>query len=82
MQAEEDLLLWCESRRDRRVERVHDGRSDFEVTNNDVGKFVVKRSLRGESGGESPLTALDEIERGMIAGESLGRTGERVAFEL
>ena len=66
MQAEEDLLLWCVSRRDRRVERVHDGRSELEVADDDVGEFAIECSLRGERGGESPLTALDEIERGFI----------------
>ena len=46
-QAEEDLLLWREGRGDGCVERVHDGRGEFEVANDDVGKFVVERGLGG-----------------------------------
>ena len=35
-----------------------------------------------ERGAEAPLPALDQVERGVIAGKALGRTGEGVAFEF
>jgi hypothetical protein len=47
MQAEEDLFLWRESCGYGRVERVHDGRSELEMANDDVGEFVVERGLCG-----------------------------------
>ena len=47
MQSEEDLLLWREGCSDGGVECVHDGRGELEMANDDVGEFVVERSLDG-----------------------------------
>ena len=82
MQAEEDLLLWCESRFDGCVERVHDRRGQPEVANDDVGEFAIERSLGRQSGGKAPLATLDQIERGVIGRKTLGWTGECVAFKF
>jgi hypothetical protein len=45
-------------------------------------RIWLERFGGGQRGVQSPLAAADQVEAGMFAGEALGRTDERVAFEL
>lgn len=82
MKAEKDLLPGRGGGGDGGIEGIDYGCDQFEVTDDGSGEARIEGSVGRKGGAESPLAVLDEIEGGVVLGESLGRAGEGVALEL
>src|SRR5258708_27756438 len=79
MQAEKYLLFGRQSSCDGRVESVDHRRGELEMANDRGCDVGLEGGGSGQGRAQSPLAVLDEVERRMIAGEALGRTGQRGA---
>ncbi len=66
----------------RGIQRIHHRRGQPEMTNQRGGKILFQRRRGRQRGAQSPLPALDQIERRMFAGKPLRRAGECVAFKF
>src|SRR6185437_591466 len=66
----------------RRIQRVHNGSCDLEIANQRCCKILFQRRFRRQRGGQSPLSAADQVHARMFTWEALGRARQRVSFEL
>src|SRR5271165_863032 len=80
VQPEQHLLLRFQCRRNRCVQRIHDGRREFEVAGQGRIEFLVERGIGGKCCGQPPLPATNQIESGVVGWKTLRRPGQSVAF--
>ena len=69
-------------RRDRRVQRIHHRRGQLEMANQRRRKAGIKRGFGRQRRVQSPLPALNQIQRRMIAWETLRRPRQCISFKF